>query len=91
MQKNTSIVLFKIPSNFSAPSRVYVMGTATTLGYTVDATTPIQSNIESRIFEERQNQALDWIALAEEALPEARPMTSEERKSINAFFFSHFD
>ena len=34
--------------------------------------------------------ALDWLSLSREALPDARPMTADERSSINEFFLSHF-
>jgi hypothetical protein len=36
-----------------------------------------------------QSAALDWMSLAKEALPNAMPLT-EERVSINEFFWSHF-
>jgi len=31
-----------------------------------------------------------WIVLAKEILPDATPLTPEERSSINEFFLSHF-
>ena len=34
--------------------------------------------------------ALDWLSLSREVLPDARPMTADERSSINEFFWSHF-
>ena len=34
--------------------------------------------------------ALDWLSLSREVLPEAHPMTADERTSINEFFWSHF-
>ena len=34
--------------------------------------------------------ALDWMSLSSEVLPDARPMTADERSSINEFFWSHF-
>lgn len=34
--------------------------------------------------------ALDWLLLSREVLPDARPMTADERSSINDFFWSHF-
>lgn len=34
--------------------------------------------------------ALDWLALSREVLPDAQPMTADERSSINDFFWSHF-
>ena len=37
-----------------------------------------------------QNAALDWMMLAKETLPNATPLTPEERVSINEFFWSHF-
>ena len=37
-----------------------------------------------------QSAALDWMSLAKEALPNAMPLTPEERVSINEFFWSHF-
>lgn len=37
-----------------------------------------------------QSASLDWMMLAKEALPNATPLTPEERISINEFFWSHF-
>ena len=34
--------------------------------------------------------ALDWLSLSREVLPDAQPMTDDERSSINDFFWSHF-
>jgi hypothetical protein len=34
--------------------------------------------------------ALDWLSISNEVLPNARPMTADERSSINEFFWSHF-
>lgn len=36
-------------------------------------------------------KALDWIMLAKEVLPNASPLTPEEKVSLNAFFWSHFE
>jgi hypothetical protein len=35
--------------------------------------------------------ALDWLALSKDVLPNASPLTPEERASINEFFWSHFE
>ena len=37
-----------------------------------------------------QSTALDLMRLAKEALPNATPLTPEERGSIHEFFWSHF-
>lgn len=34
--------------------------------------------------------ALDWLELSKAVLPDAQPLTAEERFSINEFFWSHF-
>jgi hypothetical protein len=34
--------------------------------------------------------SLDWISLSRAVLPNARSMTSSERRSVNEFFWSHF-
>jgi hypothetical protein len=34
--------------------------------------------------------ALEWLSLSRDVLPNAQPMTAEERSSINEFFWSHF-
>jgi len=39
---------------------------------------------------EAHSAALDWMMLAKEVLPNATSLTSEERGSINEFFWSHF-
>jgi hypothetical protein len=38
----------------------------------------------------KQSTALHWMRLAKETLPNATPLTREERLSINEFFWSHF-
>jgi hypothetical protein len=37
-----------------------------------------------------QSAPLDWMRLAKQTLPNAMPLTPEERVSINEFFWSHF-
>jgi hypothetical protein len=37
-----------------------------------------------------QSTPLDLMRLAKETLPDAAPLTPEERASINEFFWSHF-
>lgn len=37
-----------------------------------------------------QRTALEWVMLAKGALPNATPLASEERISINEYFWSHF-
>lgn len=37
-----------------------------------------------------QSIPLDWMRLAKDILPNATPLTPEERVSINEFFWSHF-
>ena len=34
--------------------------------------------------------ALAWLAFAADALPNAQPLSCEERASVSAFFWSHF-
>ena len=34
--------------------------------------------------------ALDWLDLSKAVLPDAEPLTPDERSSINEFFLSHF-
>jgi hypothetical protein len=34
--------------------------------------------------------ALDWLDLSKAVLPDAAPLTPDERSSINEFFWSHF-
>ena len=34
--------------------------------------------------------ALDWLDLSRTVLPNAQPLSAEERSSINDFFWSHF-
>lgn len=38
-----------------------------------------------------QGTALDWVMLAKEGLPNATPLTPEERSSINEYFWSQFE
>jgi hypothetical protein len=36
------------------------------------------------------HDALDWLNLSSYVLPHAKPLTPDERSSINEFFWSHF-
>ena len=40
--------------------------------------------------ESQHSNALDWISLSREVLPNATPLTVEERVSISEFFWSQF-
>ena len=48
-----------------------------------------RESIYSRRFA-NQSTPLDLMRLAKETLPNATPLTPEERVSINEFFWSHF-
>jgi hypothetical protein len=37
-----------------------------------------------------QSTAVDWMRFAKETLPNTKPLTPEERVSINEFFWSRF-
>ena len=52
----------------------------------------LQAQRESSYGRRRANQSmpLDLMRLAKETLPNATPLTPEERVSINEFFWSHF-
>jgi hypothetical protein len=65
-------------------------GTATTIELGgVEQLPTATFEVEDRL-EPSHRVALDWLAFTKEVLPNARPLTPEERSSINEFFWSHF-
>ena len=50
------------------------------------ATFEVTESVESS-----HRDALNWLALSQVVLPNAQPLTPEERSSINEFFWSHFE
>lgn len=68
----------------------YVQSTATSVVYEGSESLPLEAiELEALTFE-NHTAALDWMLLAKEALPNTTPLTSDERSSINEFFWSHF-
>jgi hypothetical protein len=65
-------------------------GTATTIELGgVEHLPTATFGVEDRL-EPGHRVALDWLAFSKEVLPNALPLTPEERSSINEFFWSHF-
>jgi hypothetical protein len=64
--------------------------TAVSLVYEHRAHTPIAAFSSLNAANSQHTDALEWLTLGSAAIPEAKPLTSEERASINEFFWSHF-
>jgi hypothetical protein len=68
----------------------YRQSTATSVIYEGRESLPLEAMELEALSVEGHSAALDWMLLAKEALPNATPLTSDERVSINEFFWSHF-
>ena len=68
----------------------YRQSTATSVIYEGRESLPLEAMELEALSVEGHSAALDWMMLAKEALPNATPLTPEERNSINEFFWSHF-
>jgi hypothetical protein len=68
----------------------YRQSTATSVVYEGSEILPLKASELEGLLLESHSAALDWISLAKEALPNVTPLTSEERSSINEFFWSQF-
>ena len=76
------------PGQFSNGSG-YRQSTATTVIYEGRESLPLKA-MELDALSMGHGAALDWLMLAKETLPNITSLTSEERGSINDFFWSHF-
>jgi hypothetical protein len=81
--------LLFIPAQFGNGSG-YRQSTATSVVYEGCEILPLKASELEALSIESHTAALDWISLAKEALPNVTPLTSEERSSINEFFWAHF-
>ena len=68
----------------------YRQTTVTSVIYEGRESLPLQATELKELSPPIQSAALDWMMLAKETLPNASPLTPEERVSINEFFWSHF-
>ena len=69
----------------------YSPATAISLVYVREARLPVEMFDIGATQTSRHVNSLDWISLSRTAMPNARPMTTEERQSVNRFFWSHFE
>jgi len=69
----------------------YRQTTVTSVVYKGIESLPLEATELEALSFPTQSSALDWMMLAQEALPNATPLTPEERVSINEFFWSHFE
>jgi hypothetical protein len=65
--------------------------TAVSVCYEHRARVPVSALISLAPATTSRDASLEWLALGKEALPKARPLSPEERLSINEFFWSHFE
>ncbi|MEX0806767.1 MAG: hypothetical protein WD688_26120 [Candidatus Binatia bacterium] len=68
----------------------YRQSTATSVVYEGCESLPLKAMELDALSIEEHSAALHWMMLAKEALPNVTSLTSEERGSINEFFWSHF-
>ncbi len=59
--------------------------------YVVDERLPVETFQFKRAGDTSLLSGLDWMLLAKTVLPDANPLTAEERLAINEFFWSHFE
>jgi hypothetical protein len=91
---NSSYAAIRVP-----PSLVFAYlvgslvghGTATTISIGgVEQRPTATFDLEAQIKSDH-GLALDWLAFSKAVLPSARPLTPDERASVNEFFWSHFE
>ena len=68
----------------------YRQSTAMSVVYEGREVLPLKASELEALSIESHSAALDWMLLAKEALPNVSPLSSEERSSIDDFFWSHF-
>ena len=68
----------------------YRQTTVSSVVYEGQESLPLQATDLEELLLPIQSAALDWMMLTKETLPNATPLTPEERASINEFFWSHF-
>lgn len=68
----------------------YRQTTATSIVYAGQRSLPLGATELDELSLPVQSAALEWMMLAKETLPNATPLTPDERVSINEFFWSHF-
>ena len=73
-----------------AKGECYRPGTATSIIYKGQKQFPTDTFDLSLKVDPEHIAALDWVSLGKEVLPDAKPLTAEERASVNEFFWSHF-
>jgi hypothetical protein len=71
--------------------RTYRPPTAASVTYELRQEFPTGFLDFSQEVEPKHSNALDWISLGREVLPNATPLTAEERASVNEFFWAHFE
>ncbi len=73
-----------------AQARTLEAGTAFSIQLRMTKQQPTATFKTVEKLQEVHQTALDWLALAGVAMPNAKPLASDERASINEFFWSHF-
>ena len=81
--------LLFVPAQFGNGSG-YRQSTVASVVYEGREILPLKASELEALSIESHGAALDWMLLAKEALPNVSHLTSEERSSINEFFWSHF-
>ena len=72
------------------PRTSFQQTTAATVTYQGERQIPTDCFTVSIESDSMVKDSFDWMSLSSEVLPNARPLTAEERSSINEFFWSQF-
>ena len=62
----------------------------TAVSIVIDGSTQQPTATFAAVESDSIHTALDWLDLSNHVLPNAKPLTPDERSSINEFFWSHF-
>jgi len=68
-------------NTFTAPTAVSIL---------IDGSSQQPTAMFAAVESDSIHAALDWLDLSKHVLPDAKPLTADERLSINEFFWSHF-
>jgi hypothetical protein len=69
------------PNRFTFPTAVSIL---------IDGSSQQPTATFTAVESDSVDFAMDWLGLSTDVLPNAEPLTPDERSSINEFFWSHF-
>lgn len=92
----TATAALVVPLTFGAPvlqgGRCIEPTNAVSVEFTTQERYPVQAiSIVAPADEKGMiEDSMEWLALGQAVIPDARPMTPEERSAVNEFFWSQF-